>query len=212
MGAERRRAFTLIELLVVIAIIAILAALVFPVFARARAKARETQCASNLKQLGLAFEMYAADYDDRYPFAVDAPDSYCPDIWTGHPQWQALIAQMPRLKDVLQPYTKNHEVFHCSADTGYDRLENTPYEMDAQPTAFEAVGSSYHFRTEVAFSGVGPSLLSDPVGTNILMDGHGSWHGGRNYEDGRWNVLFGDGHVKNVTRPQLDEAWYTPLR
>lgn len=201
------RGFTLIELLVVIAIVAILAALIFPVFARARGKARETQCASNLKQLGLAIEMYASDHDDLFPFAVDAPDSHCPEIWASFPQWQSLISQMPRLKDVLQPYTKNREVFHCASDRGYDHLENTPYEIPAQPTAFEGVGSSYHYRTEVAFAHTGPSRLPDPSGTNIMMDGHGSWHGGRDYRAGRWNVLFGDGHVKNLNQPQFDEAW-----
>src|SRR5688572_21323462 len=62
-----RQGFTLIELLVVIAIIAILAAILFPVFAQARGKARQTSCLSNLKQLGLAFEQYKQDYDGVYP-------------------------------------------------------------------------------------------------------------------------------------------------
>ncbi len=62
-----RRGFTLIELLVVIAIIAILAAILFPVFAKAREKARQTACASNLKQIGTAFLMYTSDYDDTMP-------------------------------------------------------------------------------------------------------------------------------------------------
>src|SRR5260370_2746948 len=63
----RRKGFTLIELLVVIAIIAILAAILFPVFAQAREKARQTTCTSNVKNLGLAVVMYAQDYDETYP-------------------------------------------------------------------------------------------------------------------------------------------------
>lgn len=63
------KGFTLIELLIVIAIIAILSAILFPVFARARENARRTSCASNLKQFGLAFQMYAQDYDELLPYA-----------------------------------------------------------------------------------------------------------------------------------------------
>src|SRR6187200_480702 len=63
----RQRAFTLIELLVVIAIIAILAAILFPVFAQARDKARQASCLSNLKQIGAAVMMYGQDYDERMP-------------------------------------------------------------------------------------------------------------------------------------------------
>jgi prepilin-type N-terminal cleavage/methylation domain-containing protein/prepilin-type processing-associated H-X9-DG protein len=66
-GCRQRKGFTLIELLVVIAIIAILAAILFPVFAQAREKARQTSCTSNLKQLGTAMMMYAQDYDESYP-------------------------------------------------------------------------------------------------------------------------------------------------
>src|ERR1035438_5583616 len=67
MRKTTRRAFTLIELLTVIAIIAILAAILFPVFAKAREKAEQTQCVSNVKQMALAFNMYSTDYDSRLP-------------------------------------------------------------------------------------------------------------------------------------------------
>ena len=62
----RGRGFTLIELLVVIAIIAILAAILFPVFAKARDKARQAVCMSNMKQIAMAASMYASDWDDKY--------------------------------------------------------------------------------------------------------------------------------------------------
>src|SRR5678815_4954746 len=74
-SAKRQQtAFTLIELLVVIAIIAILAAILFPVFAQARAKARQAACVSNMKQIGTAITLYVQDYDETYP-PVDYDDS-----------------------------------------------------------------------------------------------------------------------------------------
>src|SRR5207247_7028115 len=69
MRHPRKAAFTLIELLVVIAIIAIIAAILFPVFAAARDKARQVACFSNLKQIGYALHMYLQDYDERLPIA-----------------------------------------------------------------------------------------------------------------------------------------------
>jgi prepilin-type N-terminal cleavage/methylation domain-containing protein len=85
-----KRGFTLIELLVVIAIIAILAAILFPVFAQARAQARRTQCLSNLRQIGLGIQMYAQDYDEQFPLDTDSTADH-------FLTWQ----------DLIQPYAKN---------------------------------------------------------------------------------------------------------
>lgn len=91
-----RSGFTLIELLVVIAIIAILAAILFPVFAQAREKARQAACLSGLKQIGLAFAQYVQDYDETTP-----------QIWYGPNSGDQRYFWM----DALLPYTKSEEFF-----------------------------------------------------------------------------------------------------
>ncbi|HEY3418123.1 MAG TPA: DUF1559 domain-containing protein, partial [Armatimonadota bacterium] len=94
----KRIGFTLIELLVVIAIIAILAAILFPVFAKAREKARQTSCLSNLRQLGLGVMQYVQDFDEIYPFSVIAMPGGTPppaDGWWDayrHVYWPQLAA------------------------------------------------------------------------------------------------------------------------
>jgi prepilin-type N-terminal cleavage/methylation domain-containing protein len=99
---RRRSGFTLIELLVVIAIIAILAAILFPVFARAREKARQASCQSNEKQMALGIIMYASDYDGCFPMNWNGPGG-CADGY----DWM----------EVTQPYTKNWQIFMCPSYT-----------------------------------------------------------------------------------------------
>jgi general secretion pathway protein G len=207
-----RRGFSLIELLVVIAIIAILAGLILPVFAAARAKARSTQCLSNLKQIGLSIEMYATDWDELYPFAKDVSDHYVPQQWDAHPYWQAWLPYMPFLSDSLGPYIGNHEIWHCPSDSGFDELEETGTPLDARPTAFRKLGNSYFYRTEVAFRMIPAGSMIDPAKTNLIFDGHGSWHGsGLIWTKKRWNVLYADGHAKTAGYNQYEEAWNTPI-
>src|SRR5712692_8437838 len=112
-------AFTLIELLVVIAIIAILAAILFPVFAQARAKARQATCLSNQKQLGLAWVMYAQDYDETSPNPVFIGRYWIKDfggcgayksapLGTGVTRCDDLYFQ-----DLIQPYARNQNIGWC---------------------------------------------------------------------------------------------------
>jgi prepilin-type N-terminal cleavage/methylation domain-containing protein/prepilin-type processing-associated H-X9-DG protein len=102
----RKRGFTLIELLVVIAIIAILAAILFPVFAQAREKARQASCQSNLKQMGNALSMYAQDYDEIFPSGNPGANTSCVDI-PFRMGWRGWIGNH------LMPYTKNVDIYQC---------------------------------------------------------------------------------------------------
>jgi prepilin-type N-terminal cleavage/methylation domain-containing protein/prepilin-type processing-associated H-X9-DG protein len=104
------RGFTLIELLVVIAIIAILAAILFPVFAQAREKARQSSCTSNLRQISTASGMYLQDYDETFPVWAWTPERQMPlpngKIYQGKVVWPLLY----------MPYVKNESVFVCPSD------------------------------------------------------------------------------------------------
>jgi prepilin-type N-terminal cleavage/methylation domain-containing protein len=96
----KKTGFTLIELLVVIAIIAILAAILFPVFAQAREKARQISCVSNMKQVGLAILQYVQDNDEHYPMGID-------QNWDWQTTWPF----------VTQPYIKSTDVYRCPDDS-----------------------------------------------------------------------------------------------
>jgi prepilin-type N-terminal cleavage/methylation domain-containing protein len=220
------RAFTLIELLVVIAIIAILAGLLFPVFAQAKAAAKKTTCIHNLKQIGTGIVLYMGDFDDVFPFALDASDKYKPEIWDGQPDFQKQIPYMPLLQDALYPYTKSYDIFHCPSDNGMEVLDNNfPIPFHTTPTMWKTYGSSYLFRTEIAFKFYTQDHFKLPANVNVLFDAAGHWHGdGRELlpdDDGfaysrlipkyRYNCLYGDMHVKSVTFDSLQESWATEL-
>jgi len=113
----RRRAFTLIELLVVIAIIAILAAILFPVFAKAREKARTSSCSSNMKQMGLGIMQYTQDYDE---FPVPHINGF---------------GAVASWRSIMQPYIKSRDIFKCPSNTGNINLSaDTVYPTAAPMT------------------------------------------------------------------------------
>ncbi len=97
--ARGNKGFTLIELLVVIAIISILASIMFPTFSKAREKARQTVCNSNLRQLAIAVQMYRMDYDELFPPFLTKPDRPAKLVF-----------------DVIQPYVRNRQILLCKSD------------------------------------------------------------------------------------------------
>ncbi len=168
---KNNKAFTLIELLVVIAIIAILAAILFPVFAQAREKARQTSCLSNMKQVGLGLLMYVQDYDENYPRA-DYWDSRPPlnpaasgtfAARVNHYKWPAWVL----------PYTKNVNIFRCPSRTR-DQIawdQNGEYKGDGYALNLSVSGRP------LSPSGENPSFLGGtlaglqtPADTWVLME------------------------------------------
>lgn len=115
----RRRGFTLIELLVVIAIIAILAAILFPVFAQAREKARQSTCTSNMKQIGLAVSMYAQDYDGKMVQAEMAQPGFTPTL---HATNISHGANNTCWRCLSEPYVKNSGIFSCPSSVELLRI------------------------------------------------------------------------------------------
>ncbi|MEO7715978.1 MAG: DUF1559 domain-containing protein [Capsulimonas sp.] len=197
------KGFTLIELLVVIAIIAILAAILFPVFAKAREKARQISCASNEKQIGLALLQYAQDYDETYPDR--SPDDATKTSW----------------RTCITAYVKSVKVFSCPSnpDTNiisYDRMYSSSYVCNYTANGEFGQDFSQQYRGEngrgvfgdVAAPGVTLASMQAPAQTIAVSEGtHEGWpdmnlmnhfnnldfYAGHT---GVTNFLFADGHVK----------------
>ncbi|NSW55216.1 MAG: DUF1559 domain-containing protein [Armatimonadetes bacterium] len=187
----KRSGFTLIELLVVIAIIAILAAILFPVFARAREKARQTSCLSNLKQLGLAAQMYAQDYDETLPRLNIGPGPLTYTLpngttYSGYMLWHTSI----------YPYLKNYQMLSCPSDSvryagnytgggsyGLNSLNSGQalgsinYPAESMFFAEANGGDSYNLDGDTA--GANDEMLAAPRHNdglnNAFVDGHAKW-------------------------------------
>ena len=208
----RRRGFTLIELLVVIAIIAILAAILFPVFAKAREKARQTSCLSNIKQIAIALLQYAQDYDERL-FAL-------------YPDYQGGLYAHQN----LMPYVNNTQIFNCpSGPRGLDWRRNYyAWNYSARlvaPTSEGLVnsrprlgefqkpaefyiamdGNDYvfqyaeHINNTTVLGQYSRNIAPrHNEGVNIcLMDGHAKWYAAQRLADGRIKVGEEGNYIKS---------------
>jgi len=203
--------FTLIELLVVIAIIAILAAILFPVFAKAREKARQTSCLSNLKQIGTSVMMYVQDYDEMYPMSYQ-------DVASG----AGSAAQIPMTwPNRLLPYIKNTQVYKCPSDS----RPRTPPDFAGCGAAAQSYCWNLNFGGDIPAWGpsyvitLSMSAVAAPSQCAMLWDDSSDWltagYGGRfdtldspdwaqsfdgevlqGRHSGGDNFMFADGHAK----------------
>ncbi len=208
---RQSRGFTLIELLVVIAIIAILAAILFPVFAQARGKARQSACLSNLKQLGLAFHMYATDYDDLLPYMAPSQWNWTYE-WVDGASYRARIAMV---YGALNPYVKNGQIWFCDDDP----LRTNAVSAGGWGSTADAEAGrvSYAFCTQwnTYDGGEDPECPASTEATDIikgkssernLMCDNGLYNNGAGQNEGAHNIgsnfLFMDGHVKWIAKGQ----------
>ena len=226
--ARKNVGFTLVEILVVIAIVGLLAALLFPVFANARASARRTSCASNLKQIGIAINLYAADNRSIYP-RFDVPDSSSVGSKDCAP-WA----------DKVYPYVKSTEVFRCPSfdkrgayqpgcpvierdgdkgpllrfDGSYDlNIPNSGFNLDPESGEPKQMSISLKYVSQVRYT--------RPASTILVLDGDGLFvspgyqeppaqtpaqlvlYGLNPHHEGGANVAFADGHVKWMSLESL---------
>ncbi len=199
---RRHSGFTLIELLVVIAIIAIRAAILFPVFARARENARKSSCQSNLKQIGLAVQQYAQDYDETYP-------GYCIVCSTTVsyvlPNGATQTGQYVLWPVLIYPYVKNTQVYNCPSSTTRwtgNYASQMCYGLNARSFGTSGLAmASINYTSELMYfadantSAANAYHFSSADAADTDSDGIKDYKVDKRHSEGA-NVCYADGHVK----------------
>jgi prepilin-type N-terminal cleavage/methylation domain-containing protein len=233
----RIKAFTLIEILVVIAIISLLAGILFPVFSKAREKSRQSQCLSNLRQIGVALLLYRQDYDGKLPVATDTSDRGVASGWhSSNTDIQNTLKTAPVLNITLSSYIKSGEIWHCPQDTGGKRLASRYANIDnnivqdCYPSFFNTLKTSYIYRVEASF--IQNIDTADAIdfsekklsSSEIVLMGEMQWWHFRNDGNGVhdyffdstaslgfMSTLFADGHVKALPEKEFGNYWLGSL-
>jgi prepilin-type processing-associated H-X9-DG protein len=171
----------LIELLVVIAIIAILAAILFPVFAQARDKARAASCISNLKQMGTAWQMYTQDYDERFPAAGRPPATFGSD-WSGDGPlgpcqfMREMSAFGGWTGNLLIPYTKNTGIYTCPSTPSSNTVNygdgNKCWNQTQFPVPYTHTSYGYNY---IATGSRAIAQINNPADLAVMWDGINGW-------------------------------------
>lgn len=179
---QRKHAFTLIELLVVIAIIAILAAILFPVFAQAREKARQASCSSNLKQIGLAFKMYIQDYDERMPSSAPLPPNAVSNTCCTYGQQGGAGQDFGFngwVSNALIPYVKNQQIYICPSlnNNGFNDPWNGgkvggPSDTTAADSGKNPGSYAFNYASDY---GIKETLITQQANAIIMADSTTAW-------------------------------------